>query len=445
MPNDLRIRNGTSQSFTLNLVERYEPPRPSAIATLSRNVTGLVSSNSTSIEKHFENEASNISIPAFSTVKTNVRPIGFGSEDVLRLTLETEGLQYSIDIATSAPHGQDLMPIFDKETVQRFTGIYTRTEALLAIFPSSDLADWMAHLSDDLPLSALSIPGTHNSPTYYRALPSVRCQSVSILQQLKNGVRFLDIRVQPVSPIREDLILVHGVFPISLTGSRYFRPLLDELHAFLAAHPAETLILSLKREGIGGLNDAHLSSILATHYKDDFVLAQNVPRLGSVRGKIILLSRFALSPSIKIDQGLPAPHWPFNTPSHATPILSVQDYCEVLSPPQIDTKIEHVRAHLAACGQRRHHPRSGDDRLWLSFLSASNFWHPGCWPDRIARILNPNVVQYLCCEHGLDETADGSAGVVVCDWVGEGGDWDLVRCIVGMNARLATRWPRQSS
>ena len=126
-------------------------------------------------------------------------------------------------------------------------------------------------------------------------------------------------------------------------------------------------------------------------------------------------------------------------------ILSVQDYCEVLSPPQIDTKIEHARAHLAACCQRRHHPRSGDDRLWLSFLSASNIWHPGCWPDRIARILNPNVVQYLCCEHGLDETADGSAGVVVCDWVGEGGDWDLVRCIVGMNARLATRWPRQSS
>lgn len=30
-------------------------------------------------------------------------------------------------------------------------------------------------------------------------------------------------------------------------------------------------------------------------------------------------------------------------------------------------------------------------------------------------------------------------GVAVCDWVGLDGDWDLVRCIVGMNARLIGR------
>jgi 1-phosphatidylinositol phosphodiesterase len=31
---------------------------------------------------------------------------------------------------------------------------------------------------------------------------------------------------------------------------------------------------------------------------------------------------------------------------------------------------------------------------------------------------------------------DGATGVVVADWVGVDGDWDLVRCIMGMNARL---------
>lgn len=28
---------------------------------------------------------------------------------------------------------------------------------------------------------------------------------------------------------------------------------------------------------------------------------------------------------------------------------------------------------------------------------------------------------------------------MVCDWVGLNGDWDLVRCIVGMNAKLEMR------
>ena len=36
-----------------------------------------------------------------------------------------------------------------------------------------------------------------------------------------------------------------------------------------------------------------------------------------------------------------------------------------------------------------------------------------------------------------DETkGDGCTGIVVCDWVGEDGDWDLVRAIVGMNSRV---------
>jgi len=37
---------------------------------------------------------------------------------------------------------------------------------------------------------------------------------------------------------------------------------------------------------------------------------------------------------------------------------------------------------------------------------------------------------------GMDPKGDGSTGIVVCDWVGLNGDWDLVRCIVGMNVKL---------
>ena len=93
----------------------------------------------------------------------------------------------------------------------------------------------MASLPPTLPLSALSIPGTHNSHTYYRALPSVRCQTASIKSQLENGIRFLDIRVQPVhasDASKKDLYLVHGAFPVSLTGPKYLDPVLRICYEF---------------------------------------------------------------------------------------------------------------------------------------------------------------------------------------------------------------------
>jgi len=37
------------------------------------------------------------------------------------------------------------------------------------------------------------------------------------------------------------------------------------------------------------------------------------------------------------------------------------------------------------------------------------------------------------------KVGDGSTGIVVCDWVGNNEDWDLVRCVVGMNSKLEFR------
>jgi len=78
--------------------------------------------------------------------------------------------------------------------------------------------------------------------------------------------------------------------------------------------------------------------------------------------------------------------------------------------------------------------------LYLNFLSASNFWKVGCWPEKIAAKLNPAVIQNLVVKHVVERgDADWSTGVVICDWVGDQGDWDLVRAIVGMNSKLMAR------
>src|SRR5437667_39659 len=76
-------------------------------------------------------------------------------------------------------------------------------------------------------------------------------------------------------------------------------------------------------------------------------------------------------------------------------------------------------------------------RRWAKYETRSNFWRVGCWPENIAAKLNPAIVDYLCRTHNVSEdVGDGCTGIVVCDWVGRNGDWDLVRCIVGMNWRL---------
>ena len=88
--------------------------------------------------------------------------------------------------------------------------------------------------------------------------------------------------------------------------------------------------------------------------------------------------------------------------------------------------------------------------FYLNFLSASKIWRTDCWPEKIAAKLNPAILEYLCRRHNQPDAlvavgserrdpGHGSTGVVILDWVGHRGDWDIVRCIVGWNVRLEMR------
>lgn len=43
------------------------------------------------------------------------------------------------------------------------------------------------------------------------------------------------------------------------------------------------------------------------------------------------------------------------------------------------------------------------------------------------------------------KSGDGSTGIVVMDCVGENGDWDLVRLVIGMNVGVLLKFPPPSS
>jgi 1-phosphatidylinositol phosphodiesterase len=408
--------------------------------------------------------------------------------EVLRLAISAVGHVYHTDVPPAAPHSNALQPVPPATSAPAFSAIYTAASAHLAVFNAAPLDSWLSDLPDATPLPALSMPGAHNAPTCHVSLPSVRCQAVSTRELLEHGVRFLDVRVCPPRPEPDagaggaangtaavanggadhrpkphahggdddPLVLVHGAFPVSLTGAkRLGAHILSPVRAFLSAHPREAVVLSLKREGArSGTTDAQLARILRETYSlsggdepgsgiGSWWTEPHVPRLGEVRGRIVLLRRFALddgAAAAAAGWGLDGAGWAFNADCDVRGAVAVQDRCEVLAPAGIDAKVEAARAHLERCAAVAFDDAPAPP-LYLNFLSASNFWRIGCWPERIAARLNPAVLAHLCERHGADDGAgaDWSAGVVVCDWVGLGGDWDLLRAVVGMNAKVAAR------
>ncbi|CAK1355963.1 1-phosphatidylinositol phosphodiesterase [Cercospora beticola] len=509
MSGPITVRNLTAQPLTIKLVERYDNPgsrrasvdrrasvenaRPvdnfrrkssAGLGALTKNLTNLMSNVTGGGESHpptraelpdkaesFAHNDVDIRLEPFSTTKTDIKVAERDANDIVRLTLEGEmGGRWRVEVPTRTTLTEKLTPL-TPDPKHDYRALYLQQSAFVAIIEDYNPKAWMKEFHDDTSLAALSIPGTHNSPTYYKALPSVRCQAVSPREQLDNGIRFFDIRVQPQNvddSKNDELNLVHGVFPISLTGPKKFRDLLNTVREFLKENPSETVIFSLKREGSGEATDQQLSQILRDHYTGSAnTEAQNkwytnpkVPKLGEVRGKIIIMRRFALSERIKSEWqgrgwGLNAENWAYNTPDCTYGDVRVQDFCEVLETENIDKKIglccEHFeRAAEVVCPV----PGVTTDStnpvpagpLYVNFLSASNFWKVGCWPDKIAAKLNPAVTSFLVEKHDIGDKGadgagekvqgDGGVGIVVCDWVGKDGDWDLIRAIVTMNSKL---------
>ncbi len=55
----------------------------------------------------------------------------------------------------------------------------------------------MKNIPDDTNVSNISIPGTHNSGTFDYTIPikNADCQSWSYIDQLRAGIRYLDLRI----------------------------------------------------------------------------------------------------------------------------------------------------------------------------------------------------------------------------------------------------------
>ncbi|KAJ6779680.1 hypothetical protein PWT90_02728 [Aphanocladium album] len=470
MPN-LSIRNVTNHSLELVSAERFAAERVKTVGMLS-SIGSAVSNFLNATESASSELRVKADLPgtdrrdvsfradAFQTVETDVAAAEETKDvkEVVRLTFKIDDRRYETDVPSPSSRSAVMQTLDDGPL--DLTVVYVPKEALVAVYSSARLESWMGTLRDEWPLPSLSVPGTHNSPTCYTALPSVRCQAVGVPEQLRNGVRFMDIRVS-ASKDDDRLALVHSVFPISLTGTKWFADMLEDVYKFLDEQPSETVIISLKREGTGKGSDGDLGRYLKNAYvgprEDKWYTEPRVPTLGEVRGKIVLMRRFGLDDDLRGEWdgqgwGLDASAWPDNCEdgeAGSCPIR-VQDFYEITESDNIDKKVSFSHGHLERAGEHKFllpgmdgYDENHKPPFYVNFLSASNFFNATCWPERIAAKVNPRVVDYLCTSHGVEgkglnnlSIGSAGAGIVVTDWVGANGDWDLVRCIVGMNARL---------
>jgi 1-phosphatidylinositol phosphodiesterase len=162
-----------------------------------------------------------------------------------------------------------------------------------------DESDWMAGVADDKLVSELTIPGTHDAGAIHEPVPHVaKCQSLTIAEQLAAGVRYFDMRCRNW---KDQFLIYHG----AIDQDQTFDDVLATMYDFLAAHPHETLIVSVKEE-----NDAYGATLAFEQVFANYVmqmperwyLGAAIPRMSDARGKLVLLRRFdATTPPLGID------------------------------------------------------------------------------------------------------------------------------------------------
>ncbi|PCH38410.1 PLC-like phosphodiesterase [Wolfiporia cocos MD-104 SS10] len=149
-------------------------------------------------------------------------------------------------------------------------------------------------MPDSVPLSSLLLPGTHDTMAFY-GWPISQCQSLAtpLAVQLQSGIRVIDIRL---AVVQSRLIAYHGIYPQRAS----FQDILSTLHTFLTT-PAtcrETIVMSIKQEDYEKTSPVLFSELVHQEIlrgpggRDMWFLGNRVPRLGEVRGKVVMFSRF---------------------------------------------------------------------------------------------------------------------------------------------------------
>ncbi len=252
--------------------------------------------------------------------------------------------------------------------------------------------DWMQRLSDDLLISDVTLPGTHDSATQYVQLSFFsKCQSLNIGEQLDAGYRYLDIRLGASD---DGLILMHGFTKCKKSLAPWSEALtlddvLKQCDSFLKEHPSECIVFAVKQEH-GDESVAEFEQMLDAVFAvyDGLLLPTGeIPTVGEARGHIVLMRRYDDEAGLGDRSGIPFIWAKQNgseviDPAYAEEdndsyMLRVQDRYEYVT----DDKWEAFTSSL-----------TGGD-ICIDFLSTKGKLTYG-HPHKYAKVLNKRLMEY---------------------------------------------------
>ncbi|HEY5804322.1 MAG TPA: phosphatidylinositol-specific phospholipase C [Lysobacter sp.] len=170
------------------------------------------------------------------------------------------------------------------QAVAHEDGAYRHETSNLPAMPS-----WMGHLGDDRTIRSLSLPGTHGSAALHGG-HIVANQTLSIPQQLNGGIRVLDLRLRHIDNV---FALHHG----PVYQQAFFGDALNDIKAFLAANPRETVFMRVKEEHQAENTTRSFEDTFAAYfdqYEPMIVVPANgqLTPLSELRGKLVFLVDF---------------------------------------------------------------------------------------------------------------------------------------------------------
>lgn len=264
-----------------------------------------------------------------------------------------------------------------------------------------EMNNWMSGLQDNISLSKISIPGTHDSGARIDApvvTGTAKTQDLSIAEQLNAGVRFLDIRCRHID---NSFTIHHGAIYQHLN----FDDVLNACYTFLENHPSETIIMSVKEEYDASNTTRSFESTFDSYVQKNpskWDLGTNIPTLGDVRGKIRLLRRFSAGTA----KGINATSWADNTTfeiNNPGAQLKVQDYYKVTNN---DDKWNGISNLLNEA------KNSTSERLFINFTSG---YKPGIFGipsiPSVSNVINPKLKTFF------QSNTKGSYGIMPIDFV----------------------------
>lgn len=152
--------------------------------------------------------------------------------------------------------------------------------------------EWMKSISDR-PVNKMSIPGTHDSGTarfkYFPNVGIAHCQNFGISEQLRDGIRFFDLRLFPFDNISHNIVICE----------ESWTSIMKEMSDFLDKHNKEFIIVLLGAAIFDLWTKSMIETVEETFKNNSKLFIGNFSgniSIDQLRGKIVVLKRQADCP-----------------------------------------------------------------------------------------------------------------------------------------------------